>query len=247
MAFEPLRRVGAALATRARLFAGSENRAALLLLGTAVVLIVVAIAVAAEIAEAVMDQATQRFDEAVLLAIDRAKARLGAWRPLVDGAMLDITALGSIAVLTILTIGASGFLFLSQRRGDALLAFVVPVLAGAINTLLKFYFARPRPSILAPGQVVHSPSFPSGHAMSSMAIYLTLGILLARLAPTWRARLFATAAAVVTSLLVSFSRLYLAVHYPTDVIAGALFGLALALAALTADEVYRRAPVGPGA
>jgi undecaprenyl-diphosphatase len=88
-----------------------------------------------------------------------------------------------------------------------------------------------------------SPSFPSGHAMMSAVIYLTLGTLLAQLCPRWRERTYVLTVAGVLAVLIGLTRLYLGVHYPTDVLAGWTVGLAWALASgLLASGLRRRSP-----
>jgi undecaprenyl-diphosphatase len=244
-AFGPLRRAGGRVARWAHLWAGSENRAALLLCALGIALTIASMLLARWIAHEVLAKETQAFDERMLLRIDAAKDRFGAWRPALDNTMTEITSLGSPTVLGLLAVGATGYLWLARRRGEALLAAAVAGGSAALNGALKHWIARPRPSLFAHGHV-YTSSFPSGHSMSSMAIYLSLGIFLARLAPTWSARVFATSLAIGTALLVAFSRIYEGVHYPTDVAAGALFGLAYAAAVLTAAEVYRRTREAPG-
>jgi undecaprenyl-diphosphatase len=234
-----LRRLGGALAMRARYWAGSENRAAAILVILGFVLVVAAILVARYIALEVMAKETQAFDEEFLKRLHAAKERFGERRIFVDHLMQDITALGGVAALTLLTIFTTAYLFLARRPREAVLTLVAAIGASAINAGLKNIFERPRPQ-LWDRPIEFSHSFPSGHSMSSMAIYLTLGVMLARLAPTWSARIFTTVAVVFMSLMVAFSRMYLGVHYPTDVTAGALLGLAWALVVLSADEVFRR-------
>jgi undecaprenyl-diphosphatase len=236
----PLGRAGGRIARWARRIAGSEDRAAVLLVALGFAIVIASVVVARWIVLEVLAERTQAFDERALLRIDGAKERLGARRAFVDGAALDITALGSLPVLTLLTVAATGYLWLARRRAEALLGVAVAGGAGALSALLKHWIGRPRPTIVQHGQVFSS-SFPSGHAMTSMAIYIAIGIFLARLAPTWSARVFATGLAIAVAVLVASSRIYLGVHYPTDVAAGALLGLAWALAVLTAAEVFRRA------
>jgi undecaprenyl-diphosphatase len=245
----PLRKLGGAIAARARFWAGGENRAAAILLLVGFALTASAVLISRHIAREVMAHETQQFDDDVLRRIDAAKQQLGEHRKVVDTIFRDFTALGGFTTLTLLTVFVTGYLFLARRRGEAALTVAVAAGALAIDSALKSHYDRPRPEVFAHTDTVYTSSFPSGHSMMSMAIYLTLGVLLARLAPTWSARLFATGSTVVVALLVASSRMYAGEHFPTDVMAGALLGLAWALTVLCAAEVYRRAPSGetPGA
>ena len=127
--------------------------------------------------------------------------------------------------------GAAGYLFLVGRRATAF--FVLASVTGGYlcTNFLKFGFDRPRPEYLTPLVRIYSASFPSGHAALSAIAYLTLATLLARAQSTHGARLYFMAIALSLTLLVGLSRVYLGVHYPTDVLAGWCFGCAWALGA----------------
>jgi len=99
-----------------------------------------------------------------------------------------------------------------------------------VVTVLKEAFARPRPQLAPDGLFVYTASFPSGHAMVSAVVYLTLGALIARLAPRTRLKLYIMTVAVILTGLVGFSRIYLGAHWPSDVLAGWAVGAAWALA-----------------
>jgi undecaprenyl-diphosphatase len=98
-----------------------------------------------------------------------------------------------------------------------------------LSTLLKLGFERPRPDLVPHAVVVYTASFPSGHAMLSAVTWLTLGALLMRVEPRRRVKAYVLALAVLTTLLVGASRIYLGVHWPTDVLAGWCIGAAWAL------------------
>ena len=155
-------------------------------------------------------------------------------------AMVDFTALGGGAVLTLITLLAAGYL-LARRKAAMALFLSIAIAGGAIlNTLLKYGFVRERPDVVPHLVEVSSASFPSGHAMNSAMVYLTLAALLARAERSWRVRLFLMAGAIVVTLLVGFSRAYLGVHWPTDVMAGWSVGAAWAcLASLVALQLQR--------
>ncbi len=161
-------------------------------------------------------------------------------------AMVDITSLGGVAVLTLLTILAGGFLFATRK--PALAVFVlVAVSGGALaSTVLKSLFLRARPDIVQHLVQVDSASFPSGHAMNSAIVYLTLGALLARSLKDRGARVYLLMTSIVLTVLIGFSRVYLGVHWPTDVVAGWAVGAAWAtMCSLVAQVLQRRAAIEP--
>jgi len=144
--------------------------------------------------------------------------------PWLHQVMIDVTALGSFAVLTIITALAAGYLVAGKKPWLA--AFTVGAVAGGatISTLLKTIYARTRPDIVEHLVGIDSASFPSGHAMNSAVAFLTLAVLLARGEKLAAVRRFLVSSAIVLTLLVGFSRVYLGVHWPTDVAAGWIVG-----------------------
>lgn len=140
--------------------------------------------------------------------------------PWVRAAFLDLTALGGRTVLTLFTVIAAGYLLAARKRLNALLLVGSIGLGAIVCSLLKHIFSRPRPDLVTHLVNVSSASFPSGHAMNSAVTYLTLGVLLARLEPDRRKTFYLLGAAIVLTLLVGMSRVYLGVHWPTDVVAG---------------------------
>jgi len=156
-------------------------------------------------------------------------------------AMVDFTALGGGPVLTMVTIFAAGYL-VAQRKVALAVFLASSIAAGAIvNALLKFGFVRERPDAVPHLVEVSSASFPSGHAMNSAMVYLTLAALLVSAERSWRVRIFLMAAAILLTLIVGFSRMYLGVHWPTDVFAGWSVGAAWAVAcALVAQILQKR-------
>ncbi len=178
----------------------------------------------------VLEGDTQKFDERMLEALRRPDNRavpIGpAW---LQGAALDITALGSPFVLGLAVLSISGFLLLQQSYRAALFVFLASSGGTVLNTLLKNEFSRTRPTIVPHLREVMTPSFPSGHALTSAAVYLTLGALLMRLSKRRLTKFYCIAIAMLITGLVGVSRVYLGVHYPTDVLAGWLIGLSWAL------------------
>jgi undecaprenyl-diphosphatase len=193
---------------------------------------------------------TQAFDETVLAMLRRPDERAVPIGPAWCGAVaVELTALGSVAVLLTFITAVIGYLALERRL--AMLALVLAATFGGmiLSTILKGLFGRPRPTIVPPLVEVHSASFPSGHSMLSAVVYLTLGALLARNTSRRRLRLYFIAVALGLTFVVGLSRVYLGVHYPTDVIGGWAAGALWALAcALGAQALQRRNVVDkPGA
>ena len=143
--------------------------------------------------------------------------------------MRDVTALGSTVVLTLLTIAVLGFLLIDGKRATALYVLVATSGGALLSTLAKTLVARPRPELVAHLVDVTSYSFPSGHAMSSAVTYLTLGVLLASAQRRKRIKAYLIGIALTLTLLIGASRVYLGVHWPTDVLAGWALGAAWAM------------------
>jgi undecaprenyl-diphosphatase len=140
----------------------------------------------------------------------------------------DITGLGGVAVLSLVTSAVVGYLLIVRRYRTVLLVLVAAGGALGLSSILKYAFARPRPDV-SHFSYVYTSSFPSGHSMLSAAVYLTLGSLLARVTPRLMLKLYFIAVALAVTLLVGVSRVYMGVHYPTDVLAGWCAGLVWAI------------------
>lgn len=183
----------------------------------------------------------RHFDEAVLLALrNPADPADPLGPPWLELTMRDITALGGIPVLGLLSLLALGWLVLRQRwRSVTLMLLALPG-ALLLNTLLKQSFDRPRPSLVAHLVEVETSSFPSGHAMLSAVGFLTLGVLLAGGADRRRERGYILGAAVALTLLIGCSRVYLGVHWPSDVLAGWCLGAAWAMGCWLLLDLARR-------
>ena len=141
----------------------------------------------------------------------------------------DVTSLGSTIVLGIITFAVVGYLFLARRPAVAWLMLGAVLGGVAVNNLLKYAFARPRPDFVTHAARVFTTSFPSGHAALSAITYLTVGALLARIHPSLAIRIYLMAVAVFLILLIGMSRIYLGVHYPSDVLGGWCIGAAWAM------------------
>jgi undecaprenyl-diphosphatase len=174
----------------------------------------------AELADRVTDHQTRRFDRALMLALRHPGDLSPLGPPFVQEAARDITALGSITVLTLLTLGTCLYFTLDHNRPTALFLAASVVSGTLLSTLLKNIIHRPRPDIVPAAVHVYTTSFPSGHSMLSAVTYLTLGAILARAHERRLLKAFFLLTAVLLTTLVGISRVYLGVHYPTDVLAG---------------------------
>lgn len=225
-----------------------RNRPELWLLG-GVFLAGLLVLVFGEIAEEVFEGDTSWFDRTVLLALrnpaDHADPLGPAW---LEEAARDVTALGSYAVLGIVVVAAIAYLLLVKRSGAALWV-LASVLGGMLlSNVLKHSFDRPRPDLVAHAAQVFSPSFPSGHAMLSAVTYLTIGALLASMHDSRRLKVFFLGLAIFITAIVGLTRVYLGVHYPTDVLAGWCLGAAWAAICWTVFHwLQERGTIGPAA
>ncbi|MBB2750423.1 UNVERIFIED_ORG: undecaprenyl-diphosphatase [Rhizobium aethiopicum] len=178
----------------------------------------------------VLEGETFRFDEAILLAL-RRPGELGM--PIGPGwltrAVSDITSLGGVTVLSLMTVLVTIYLLLDRRWPIALFLFSSVLTGWLASATLKILVARPRPDIVPHLVEVSDLSFPSGHAMVSAVTYLTLGALLARTQRYPSTRIFVMGAGVFLAVIIGLSRIYLGVHYPTDVFAGWCAGALWAL------------------
>jgi undecaprenyl-diphosphatase len=183
-----------------------------------------------KLASEVLEGETQSFDKKILLALrdpaDLSRPLGPAW--MVSGA-LDITALGSATVLGLTVFTVAGFLLLQGLWRRALFVTVASFGGWFINGALKQLFQRPRPDVVPHLREVMTMSFPSGHALQSAVVYLTLGALSMHIAQRRLTKFYCMAIASLATILVGASRIYLGVHYPTDVLAGWLIGLSWAL------------------
>lgn len=188
-----------------------------------------------ELASHVQSGATQAFDDAIMQWMGTHRV---AW---IERSLLEITALGTGLVLMMIVITSALFLSATQHRFSAFLLLVASAGGLILNTILKSSFDRPRPRLFEWVTNPSSSSFPSGHAMGSAIVYFTVAYLIARLEKRRSTRAVTIFTALLLVLLISLSRLYLGVHYPSDVLAGMVIGLAWAgfcLAGLEAVRVF---------
>lgn len=163
--------------------------------------------------------------------------------PLVSNVMVEITMLGTGTVVAMIVAVSALFLWLYDYRQSAILLLVTTLGGLLLNSVLKMGFDRPRPQFFDWGTHAMTSSFPSGHAMSAAIVYPTVAYLASRVQKTHRARLLTMSAAALLVVLISISRVYLGVHYPSDVIAGVIVGLAwsaFCMVTLEVAQLYAR-------
>lgn len=142
----------------------------------------------------------------------------------------DITALGSPGVLGLFVAIATIFLLLAQKCRSAVFMLITSLGGVAITALLKFAFDRPRPESALQHVYADTASFPSAHAMLSIVVYLALGLLATRAVAGRILQCYVLGVAVLLGGLVGFSRIYLGMHWPSDVLAGWVAGISWVLA-----------------
>jgi undecaprenyl-diphosphatase len=198
-----------------------------------------------ELADDVREGDTHALDSELLLALRDPQNPANPLGPSwVEEAARDITGLGGYAILSIITLATWVYLMMTRRQGAALLVIVAIVGGTLISTGLKMGFERPRPDLVPHATRIYTASFPSGHAMMSAITYLTLGALLARVEKSRRASAFIMGLAIIMTVLVGVSRVYLGVHWPSDVVAGWSVGAAwAALCWFVALQLQRRGQV----
>jgi undecaprenyl-diphosphatase len=193
------------------------------------VLLVLGIWGFASVVDEIGEGTTPAFDEWAIRALrdpdDPARALGPAW---LSKSARDITAIGSPPVLCLVTAAVLGWLLIRKSWHEALLMLVATGGGAGLSFVLKGHFTRARPSLVPHLDQVSTYSFPSGHAMASAIVYLTIGAVLARLFSQRRMKLYMIGVAAGIALLVGLSRVYCGVHYPSDVMAGWSAGVAWA-------------------
>jgi undecaprenyl-diphosphatase len=198
-----------------------------------------------ELADEVAEGETQRIDDAILRLLRRSD---DPSRPIgpdwLAEAGRDMTAMGGVLVLVLVTAAVVGYLAMVQKHGAVVLVLVASLGGLAISSGLKHHYKRPRPNVVPHLSYVVTSSFPSGHAMMSSTVYLTLGALLSRFTARRWLKIYYMLVALVLVFLIGISRVFVGVHYPTDVLAGWSAGLCWAIVCwLVATYLQRRGTV----
>ena len=187
----------------------------------------------------VVDGTTVDFDHQLLLMLrNPADLAVPVGPEWLEVIVRDITALGGVVTLGLLTLAVCGYFWLQHKPRMAL--FVLLSIAGGslFNSVLKEFFERPRPDLVPHSTAAAMSSFPSGHAMMSAVAYLTLGALLAHASSKISIKIYILGWSLLLTMLVGVSRVYLGVHWPTDIIAGWIAGGVWALLSLLASRWF---------
>lgn len=174
-----------------------------------------------ELADEVSEGSTRELDRSLLLML-RSPADISdpvgpVW---LEEMMRDFTALGSVGVLALITLMVVGYFIVISKPKAGLAVFIAIGGGQALSSIVKMIIDRDRPDLVPHGAEVFTASFPSGHSLMSAVVYLTLAVMIIRLSPHWVAKTYILSCAVLLTIIVGFSRVYLGVHWPTDVLAG---------------------------
>ncbi len=193
------------------------------------------------LANEVIEGDTRALDERLLLSLRTPgfpSDPLGP--PWLEEAGRDFSALGGTGVMVFLVVTVTVFLALVRRRAEAVILVVATLGALGLELVLKDWYDRPRPDLVPHAARVFSASFPSGHATMAAAVFLTIEALLASTQPQPRIKIYIASVAVLLTTVVGVSRVYLGVHWPTDVLAGWTLGAAWAAICWAAAIRLRR-------
>jgi undecaprenyl-diphosphatase len=177
----------------------------------------------------VMEGESHDIDQAIIFFIrDHTVPEQLLGRPWFAEMVRDISGLGGIAVLTLVTLAVVSYLAIRRSWMQSLYVLIAVVTGSLFSNLLKIGFDRPRPDIIPHGSHTILPGFPSGHSLISAIVYLTLGAMVAAAHQGKWMRTYLMLVPVILTLLIGISRIYLGVHWPSDVLAGWLGGAAWA-------------------
>jgi undecaprenyl-diphosphatase len=182
-----------------------------------------------ELADDIGEEEIGAIDRALLLAFRNPADFSDPLGPVwLQEFVTEITSLGGYPILVALVATVAGYLIVARKYGPALFVVLSTGLGTVVSQLLKLAYERPRPDLVDHLDVIHTASFPSGHATMSAIVYLTLAALIVRLVEETRVRVYVMSVAVLLSVAVGLSRIYLGVHWPSDVAAGWALGAAWA-------------------
>jgi undecaprenyl-diphosphatase len=181
------------------------------------------------LADEIRENEPLAFDRRLLLALRTGDKHEPIGPRWVEIMFTDITSLGSTTVLALVTLAVVGYLLFARKTGAAWMMLGAVAGGTLLNNLMKLVFERPRPDLVAHIVETQTTSFPSGHAMISAITYLTIGAIMARVQEHRAVRIYIVAMAVITTVLVGVSRVYLGVHWPSDVLAGWCAGASWAM------------------
>jgi undecaprenyl-diphosphatase len=184
---------------------------------------------------------SRAWDEAILRAMrDPRDASVGLGPAATEGMMRDITALGSGTLSGAFSIALVGWLLLTGRPGAALVVALAVFGGWGLNELLKELYARERPTVVPHLMGATNESFPSGHTMISAVIYPTMAEVFGRMVRQRRVRFYLMGLAIFIAFIVGVSRVYMGVHYPSDVLGGLCMGFAWALVCGIVVRMFQR-------
>jgi undecaprenyl-diphosphatase len=150
--------------------------------------------------------------------------------PWVEEMVRDITALGGTIILTFMTIACAFYLFATKKASEAWFLLASVSIGILISNSMKIGFSRPRPDLVPHDSITSMASFPSGHSLMAAVVYLSLGALIAESQSRTVLKIYVMSLAIIITILVGISRIYLGVHWPSDVLAGWIAGSAWAMA-----------------
>ncbi|MEQ9409328.1 MAG: phosphatase PAP2 family protein [Fuerstiella sp.] len=183
-----------------------------------------------EVAENVLEGDTQAIDEWMVRSLRKADDPSQPLGPhWLAEAGRDVTGLGGVSVLVLVTLGVAGFLWVSRAYPMLKVLLVATSTGILLSLLLKQLFNRPRPDVVPHLSNVYTTSFPSGHSMMSAVVYLTLAAIVSVTLRKRSMKVYVFGVAFTIVILIGLSRVFMGVHYPTDVLAGWIVGIVWAL------------------